>query len=343
MPQAFDHLVRLDGSHKIGLGHVYRSRELALKLQKQGQKTIFLINNNKSVRNLTKGFTTEVLSDEYSGQEVILKTREIIKKFKVKVIISDLLFYPDYYKNFLKTLNAHTVTFHEHLTKDNFSEVIINYNTFKDSLINTESNSNDCLGPKFCLLPEKIKTYEAIKIKRNVEKILLTFGGSDPQNYSIKVIRILNNLGKLSRNLKEIILHLGPENNETNKIKSLIKSSPLSIRLVEGVEDFPRLMKEADLAICSGGNTMYELCYLGIPSIVLPQNLHQENFSKELFDNQYLKMIKVDSVDFDDTLRRNLFELMNDLKLRKEYHSKSIKLFDGLGLDRITDRILNLL
>ena len=88
-------------------------------------------------------------------------------------------------------------------------------------------------------------------------------------------------------------------------------------------------MRTIDMAICSGGNTMYELCYLGIPSIVVPQNSHQRTFALELDSNKILKLVDIND-DFDNVFIKSFKKLLNDYEARKEYNAKSLKIFDGI-------------
>jgi spore coat polysaccharide biosynthesis predicted glycosyltransferase SpsG len=191
-------------------------------------------------------------------------------------------------------------------------------------------------------LPRNLLNCKTISIKRQVKKVLITFGGSDPQNFTSKVIKLLDLHKNFFKNINEIMLHIGSENIKKEEVKALADRSSLKLNLVSEIKDFSSLMEESDLAICSGGNTMYELCYLGIPSIVLPQNNHQRNFSSELNKYGYLKIVNVNVSDFENTFISTLLDLLNDYSLRKEYNQKSTNLFDGLGLDRISERIIDI-
>lgn len=333
-------LIRLDGSHQLGLGHVYRMRELATKLRQQEINSLFLVNDNPKVINLLNSFDISVLRRDYTYEEEKRKINSLLSRYNIKIIISDLLEYSNVYIKFLKTLNIPKVTFHEHATNDDFSDLLVNYNTFEGSLSNLNLNNSKCLGPKFCILPSSI-TPNTNSIKKKVDNILITFGGSDPCNFSSRVVKILDAHKNALIGISKITLHLGIENKEKEYIEGLISESSLHFEILSNVKDFSSVMRANDMAICSGGNTMYELCYLGIPSIVVPQNSHQRTFALELDSNKILKLVDIND-DFDNVFIKSFKKLLNDYEARKEYNAKSLKIFDGKGIDRLSKRIVNL-
>ena len=100
------HLIRLDGSHTLGLGHVYRTRGLAFELRNEKQDSLFVVNNNSSVLKLLEDFQVKVLREDYTDDEVNETITNIIKTRSIRTLISDLLFYPKPYINFLKKIKA---------------------------------------------------------------------------------------------------------------------------------------------------------------------------------------------------------------------------------------------
>lgn len=333
-------LIRLDGSHQLGLGHVYRMRELATTLRQQKINTLFLVNDNPKVINLLKSFDITVLTRDYTYEEEERKINFLLSRYNIKLLISDLLLYSHAYIEFLKTLDIPKVTFHEHAINDDFSDLLVNYNTFEGSLSNVNLNNSKCLGPKYCILPSSISN-KINSIKKKVDNILITFGGSDPCNFSSRIVKILDAHKSSLIGISKITLHMGIENKEKEYIESLISESSLHFEILSNVKDFSLVMRKNDMAICSGGNTMYELCFLGIPSIVIPQNSHQRNFALELDSNKSLKLVDIND-DFDNVFINSLKKLLNDYEARKEYNANSSKIFDGKGIDRLSKRIVNL-
>ena len=342
MPESFYFLFRLNGSHQIGLGHVFRCRELANQLKKEGKESVFIVNTDSVVESLLGDFETIQLPQQYNAEEELSLIKKTVQDFNVVSIVSDLLDYPDYYTKYLRGTKLEIISFHETQIKDNFSNKIINYNSFQDSLALPIDISGSCLGPKFCILPYDLIKKSPITVKPKVKRILLSFGGSDPANYSTYFLNLLGNLNILYKHSIEIVVHLGPSNTQLTQIEALADESNLNLTIRTNVKSLTDLMIESDLAVCSGGNTMYELCFLGVPSIILPQNQHQQYFSSELEKNNILKLISLDKIESKDLIIKTLLEMIENFELRRSFNKESTQVFDGNGLNRVVDSILSL-
>jgi spore coat polysaccharide biosynthesis predicted glycosyltransferase SpsG len=180
---------------------------------------------------------------------------------------------------------------------------------------------------------------ESINIKNNVKKVLLSFGGSDPCDYTTKIAKLMINNHNLLDQIEEIIVHLGPSNRQLENIYRLMEKSDIKINIKHKVRDLHSIMIQTDLALSSGGNTMYELCYLGIPTIIFPQNSHQEVFAKELSDHQIVSLISRKNCNNEKYILKLLIKLIINKSLRKRMNQSSIKIFDPNGVRRVGEAI----
>ena len=113
--------------------------------------------------------------------------------------------------------------------------------------------------------------YEPIAIKEHVEKVFISFGGADPQNYSD---RLLEMICKPEYSKYKFIVVLG---RAKNNVESLLKYNDYpNIEVLFDVSNMPELMTSCDVGITSRGRTGYELAFLGIPSIAMAQNHREE-------------------------------------------------------------------
>ncbi|MCX5713485.1 MAG: hypothetical protein NT033_01460, partial [Candidatus Omnitrophica bacterium] len=187
------------------------------------------------------------------------------------------------------------------------------------------------LGKEFMDLAGKKKI-----INRDVKKVFICFGGSDPGNISKKAINILKKYDGLS-NLK-VTLTLGHANIKTPYFKKAnLRQYNIELRI--GITDVAKYLFDADLAIISGGTLMYEACALGIPSIIISQNKDQEKEAKfleksgavfNLGPHQYLT----------EKSFLDLFSLaLEDFEVRKKLSIKCKKLIDPFGVNRVVKKI----
>ena len=83
-------VIRVDGGHKIGMGHIYRSLNLANYLKNRGHKIIFLIKNPSTRKFIPIQYDCYQLDSNNYNKELIIKIRpDIIVIDKLKRIIRD--------------------------------------------------------------------------------------------------------------------------------------------------------------------------------------------------------------------------------------------------------------
>ena len=154
---------------------------------------------------------------------------------------------------------------------------------------------------------------------------MVTFGGTDPNNFTEKVIDSI-----LSTNYEgriNVILGLGYDG-----LERLIEKyeSNQSIQIYQNVSNISEFMFQADLIFTSAGRTMYEVCSLGIPTVCLCQNDREMSHVFANATNGFVNMglgVEVEKQDIID----EFIKLVNDYELRLEMNQKmqNIDLKDG--------------
>lgn len=122
------------------------------------------------------------------------------------------------------------------------------------------------LGPNFLQLRPEFHNYKPLALVRsgNVKNILVFFGGTDPENYTLKALQAIAQLGV---NIKVNVI-VGASNLNHRSISDYCKNFGFQFNCQ--VTDMARLMVEADISIGALGATTWERCYLGLPTIVSP-------------------------------------------------------------------------
>ena len=105
-----------------------------------------------------------------------------------------------------------------------------------------------------------------IKIHPSVKEILLTFGGTDPNDLTKKTLNsflkmILKVMLKLFLDLDIWIKGIEKEFQDYNNIE-----------IFEDVKNISEYMISADIIFTSAGRTMYEIASIGVPCVCLCQN-----------------------------------------------------------------------
>ena len=114
-------------------------------------------------------------------------------------------------------------------------------------------------GKRYYVSPKDFLYYTPIKIKENVKKVFISFGGSDPQNYSD---RILNIVKDRSYEKWSFTVVLGKAKEGVDRLFQYNKYPHINV--VYNVTNMPELMSECDIAVTSRGRTGYELSLIHI-------------------------------------------------------------------------------
>lgn len=123
--------------------------------------------------------------------------------------------------------------------------------------------------------------------KKHIKDILLTFGASDTQNYTQKTIdalsQIINTQKKHifgSKVCAHIVLgkfyphHLEPKSINT---KSATNPTKITHKIYQNLspKDFAMVMKNCDIAISAGGQSIYEIAQSELPLVIIPTATNQ--------------------------------------------------------------------
>lgn len=243
------------GNSKIGLGHVYNLLGLASVIVSHDIEFLVLKGDTLAF-NKIKEANYKV---SYQVHENILEDIQIANP---KVVINDILDTSFEYIQGLKDLNLKVVNFEDLGSGSEIADLV--FNPIYENL--SLSRENKFFGQKYFILRDEfIYTNEVKVIKKRVKKVMLSFGGVDPNNLTCKVLDSIYDFC-VDRNIEIIVITgFGYE-----KFKSL--SSYIKAEILKDVSDISKYMYEADLIFTSAGRTIYEICSTGTPAIVLAQN-----------------------------------------------------------------------
>lgn len=310
------------GNSDIGMGHIMRCVAIAEAMieknigvcfyTKYKQSYDFLISKSFNV------FLYKNISDLNINYEYM-----VIDDYKISRNIFDILKQKSKKLIYIDDLNLF----------DYNVDLVINTGIDAENIsYNFDSNKKFLLGCKYCILRKEFRQISKINISKNINNILITTGGSDKYNMTSTIFEFLSKL--FDDNIKFHIV-IGQTFNKDNIVKAsnaVLYNSPNNIS---------QIMSKCDLAISAGGNTLYELCYLGIPTISFIYADNQLNLVKGLNKLNCISNIgyynKIDYSYFKDVIYK-----YNDFNFRNSISQNQKNLIDGNGVYRIVESILNL-
>lgn len=127
--------------------------------------------------------------------------------------------------------------------------------------------------------------YKPVVIKERVQRVFISFGGADPQSYTDRVLEIIK---KDKYSDIEFIVAIGRAKQNVQELLEYNKYHNLDVYF--DVNNMPELMSKCDISITSRGRTAFELAILGIPPIVLSQNMREEGHGFVCDENGFMYM-----------------------------------------------------
>ena len=266
-------LIRVDGSHVIGLGHIYRMKTLSSSLKEAGSNVAFLSQADEVANNLleTTGLSCHVFQpDSYNS---VLK--EVVNEQQPDLIIQDILeISAESMETFQRLSSAKIINFDDTGAGLTMADAVINsmvfhWNKYKTNKIRTRLYE----GPQYMILQPEISQYVHLskKIPDKAENLLLVFGGTDTHYVTERALEAINDMSA-ALNVK---VNLGPGTKMTPRLEQAVKAVKDRIEVVQFAPSLFKEFYEADMVICGGGTMLYELAALGIPSISIATEPHE--------------------------------------------------------------------
>jgi len=207
----------------------------------------------------------------------------------------------------------------------------------KNHFIPKKKNVTYLLGSKYTPLRRPFIVDSKIRIHDEVKSILISFGGSDFRNLTPSIVKSINsNFPDLK---KKVVIGDGFTNIESIKLQ---KDKNTEIYFNVNAIKMSSLMKNSDIAISSGGQTLYELISIGVPTIAI---LLVENARDDT--EGWAEVGAIDYIgNFDDEdLTKKLLSSVKELhskKRRQEMQSSSKGLIGFNGGKLIIEKVLNI-
>jgi UDP-2,4-diacetamido-2,4,6-trideoxy-beta-L-altropyranose hydrolase len=336
-------LIRADASLHIGSGHLMRCLALAQGWKDSGGEVVFATacsNDNLLGRLYEEGFRVHKIENPYPHPQDWQTTRQILEEHKGAWLVIDGYHFDSSYQRLVKESGHPLLAIDDYGHTDHYyADIVLNQNLHAESLTySCEPYTRLLLGTKYVLLRREFLKWRNWErgVPEIARKVLITLGGSDPKNITLKAMQAL---GKVDIDGLEAVVVVGGGNPHYESLKKAIQSSRVLICLKKDVKEMPGFMAWADVAISGGGTTCWELAFMRLPSLILA-----------IADNQKLNvtMLKRSGIaltldlEYKDALAKIgdlLQELLRNKEARMKISQKSRTIVDGFGATRVVNII----
>ena len=312
-------LVRADASARIGTGHVMRMLALAQAWQDEFHSTCVTFACSELPpalhdRLIAEGIEVWRIESKAGGaadaREIITRSRAVGRRLAV---MDD---------------NGEIGTYD--------SNVILNQNIMARESMYARRNLDArlLLGTKYALLRREFraKAHQPKRVSQQVERVMVTFGGSDTVELVIAVVEILREI----RPLLHIRCVLGSLAGATVDLKKMQANSPHRVEILHNVHDMTDVMGWADISINAAGSTTWELCAMGVPMILTVLAENQRRIAETLVAlGCAVSAGDVAVTGATETVRDLFLSLAGATQRRSELANHAHELVDGRGASRV--------
>jgi len=327
--------IRCITDKRKGYGNLTRCITLAESLKKFSIKPIFLIDNC----NVTKfelrrrNLSYSIISTKCQTSVATKTLIGYLHKQKIEFLILDMRDKCELISKKLSKSNIKIIIIDDAFCKNVYGNVIFNgtiVNKFH-KYVYRSNNIKKYLGSQFFLANPNFKKSRNKIIKNNKKfNILISFGGSDPTNLTMFVLKQIWDLPGI-----RIRVVLGPFFNNNNEIKKFCRNRN-NISILNSPLRIWNVFKNSDIAITKGGLTLYELAIMGVPTICIDGFKHEQDSTLAFAKKGVILNLGMQYSTKSFSLKDQLTKLLKEHMARKVMSSNGIKAVDGAGLARST-------
>lgn len=348
------HLIfRADASPRIGSGHIMRCLALAQAWQDGGSPEhrrpehravrFAMAGESRSLeaRLSAEDMTVERLTAAPGSAEDADRTASLARDLGAEWVVVDGYHFGADYQQRLKAAGLRVLLIDDEGDSGHYSaDLVLNQNISarEDLYADREPCTGLLLGTRHALLQRHFLAYRDWQrtIPDRAAHLLVTLGGADADNVTLKVLRAL---GELAASELVVTVVVGGGNPHAQALRRQIADFPIPVTLRFDVSDMPDLMASADMAIAAGGITAWELAFMGLPSlsVVLAENqkanvegLARAGVTEDLGEHETLST---------SAIVERLSGLLASPQGRRAMSERGRELVDGHGARRVVEQL----
>ncbi len=338
-------LIRADADPTMGTGHVMRCLALAQAWADRGGRAVFATRLTMPVplrqRIESEGFEVQPIEAAAASPQDAAASVATARSLSAHWIVVDGYAFGPPYQRTLRDAGFRVLAVDDYgQVRAHCADVILDQN-----LGTSERRYADCadhcallLGPQYAMLRKEfwlLRGWER-QVPQHAQRVLVTLGGSDPDNVTTLVVRAI---AQLNLNGLETAVVVGAANPHRARIEAAARSCASPVRLVERVQDMTELMRWADVAVSAGGTTCWELAFLGLPNLMLVLAENQRPIAEALHQAGVGVNLGWFAACSAEQIAETLRSLIDDPQRRCAMSRAGRRLVDGRGAFRVTERL----
>jgi UDP-2,4-diacetamido-2,4,6-trideoxy-beta-L-altropyranose hydrolase len=322
---------RLDANTRIGTGHLMRCMTIADELDRQKYHIYFICGKitppmQKFIADKGYKFYVE------DNQNHILK---IIETLKPDYLIIDHYGLDSKFETKARPYSKQIIVIDDMADRFHICDFLLDQGPLRTKDDYKPWVNPECqllLGANYVLIKPEFRLLRKSCIT-SWEKGLISFGGSDPDNITLKILKALDCALKM-KHIKWTII-AGAANQNWNSLRNFTNQTQMEITLIKQTNQIARLMSNHDFSFGAAGTMAWERACIGLPSITFAIAENQ-NYGIEVIRHFDLG----ETLDVSDISLNKLMVALNRLKNKaNNYLHRNHAMVDGHGVKRLIAKL----
>ena len=192
------------------------------------------------------------------------------------------------------------------------------------------------VGHHYAILRQEFWEDHEKPLSVKTRRILITMGGSDPDNVTGKVVRALK---KVALEHVEIRAIIGASNPYWETLQVQASRAGHSVELLQNVSNMREQFEWADVCVAAAGNTALEIARIGVASLFLILVDNQEPVARAIRKYGFGRVLGWHEDVNEDALRAGVRDLMVSSEERDRMATWGRQVVDGQGAMRVAKAI----
>lgn len=285
-------LFRADASSQMGAGHLMRMVALGQFLSDAGYEIHFatIPHNIQLVEYLrSEGFQVHCLKKEASWDA--LKDGEqlagIAGQIRPAWVVLDGYHFDADYELKIKQSKFSLLRMVDIPSGHYYADVVLNQNYgAEDMAYSVEKNTRILAGLKYVMLRREFRQMDLPSSRKENEPFhILVSLGNVPSKTDALNLKIVQGFSGISKKGLSATMIIGRMNGESGRVQEKIQRVAWPIEVKSHSQNMAEEMSKADLAIVSGGSTMWELMHMRVPFLAISLTQEQRSYLPLLAGN----------------------------------------------------------
>ncbi|RMH59817.1 MAG: hypothetical protein D6679_00675 [Candidatus Hydrogenedentota bacterium] len=327
--------IRVDASPEIGLGNAARMAVLGRALRERADEVVFVTSRAASAEPFLRergARRTIILEDPEEEADAVLDVGPAVVVMDVGNTTHERML-P------FKEAECAVVTFDDLGDGRYLADLVVDANlTTRTNPEKMVTGTRYLLGLDYVILSPEITAVAPRRRVRELQSVLLAFGGSDPAGITIEAIKALDAFDSDV----DLMVVVGPAFKKEEELNRVLLKTSREFRILDRPLHLGKAFASADVAVVSGGITLCEAAFLGVPAVVLSQSDVQ---ARNVTPFRQAGAVIDLGVGTRENVRKlpGILKELADKERREGMAEKIRELVDGEGLDRIVTEIRELI